>query len=119
MAKIIRNKISTLGYFNKRLKDSGYVVWKVFNKYQIEDTRKWTILVNPGRESLYITCMVNVSESGGSPHFDIYDGGNRTGQKTATIVTDSMEVIINHLIKWSITPDSSEYKSIPAEISEK
>ena len=105
-----KNKISTLGYFVKRLKDSGYIVWKIFNDYPLADTRKWTILVNPGAESVLVTCMVNVGEKGGIPHFDVYDGGNRTRHKNVTIATDSMEVFMNQLISYDITPDSDRYK---------
>lgn len=105
-----KNKISTLGYFVKRLKDSGYIVWKMFNDYPMEDTRKWTILVNPGTESVMVTCMVNVEEQSGPPHFDVYDGGNRTRHKNVTVVTDSMEVFMNNLIQYDITPDSEKYK---------
>ena len=95
----IKNKVSTLGYFVKRLKDSGYIVWKMFNKYSIEDNRKWTVLINPGDESVFITCRVNVDERSTSPHFDIYDARQATF-KNMTLATDSIEVIINHLIKY-------------------
>jgi hypothetical protein len=100
-----KNKISTLGYFVKRMKDSGYIVWKMFNKYAMEDPRKWTILINPGDESVLITCKVNVETRAGSPHFDIYDG-RQLNFKNFALITDSMEVIITHLIKTGVTPDS-------------
>jgi len=105
-----KNKISTLGYFVKRLKDSGYIVWKMFNDYPLSDTRKWTILVNPGEESLLVTCMVNVGEQGSIPHFDIYDGANRTRHKNVTVATDSMEVFMTQLIELGVTPDSKTYR---------
>jgi len=103
--KRTKNKISTLGYFVKRMKDSGYIVWKMFNKYSMEDPRKWTILVNPGDESVLITCKVNVAEQSSTPHFDIYDG-RQLMFKNFALITDSMEVIISHLIKTGVTPDS-------------
>ena len=105
-----KNKISTLSYFVKRLKDSGYVAWKLVNNYPIEDVRKWTIIINPGRESVLITCMVNHDGRGVSPAFDIYDGGFRC-RKNFTIITDSFEVVANNLIQLNITPDSTEFKS--------
>lgn len=109
-----KNKISTLSYFVKRLKDSGYIVWKLVTNYPIEDCRKWTILINPGRESVLITCMVNQDGQSGPAGYDVYDGGFRC-RKNFTIVTDSMEVIVNNLISLSITPDSDEYKSSEAK----
>ena len=105
-----KNKISTLSYFVKRLKDSGYVVWKLVNNYPIEDKRKWTVCINPGRESVLITCIVNHDGRGVSPAFDIYDGGYRC-RKNFTVITDSIEVVVNNLIQLTITPDSDEFKA--------
>lgn len=107
---IRKNKISTLSYFTKRLKDSGYVVWKLINNYPIEDCRKWSILINPGRESVIVTCKVNHDGRGVSPAFDIYDGGFRC-QKNFTLITDSLEVVMNHFIQIGVTPDSNEFKT--------
>lgn len=104
----MKNKIYTLSYFKKRLKDSGYVVWDIMNKYAIEDPRKWTVLVNPSIESVYITCIVNREELGQIPEFEISDGGMRF-QKNLTIKTSSMEVIINHLTRKGIVADNSLY----------
>lgn len=103
-----KNRISTQGYFIKRLKDSGYVVWRMFDKYSIADNRKWTLLVNPGQESVFVTCKVNVDERAAPPHFDIYDPRQVVNMRT--VVTDSIEVLINHMIELNITPDSIEYK---------
>jgi hypothetical protein len=105
----IKNRISTLGYFIKRLKDSGYITWRMFDKYSLEDPRKWTVLINPSEESVFITCRVNVEDRATSPHFDIYDARQATF-KNVTLVTDSIEVIINHLIKCKVTPDSDQFK---------
>ena len=37
---INKNKITTLSYFVKRLKDSGFNVWKICNNYAHSDPRK-------------------------------------------------------------------------------
>lgn len=103
-----KNRISTQGYFIKRLKDSGYVVWRMFDKYSIADNRKWTLLVNPGQESVFVTCKVNVESRASTPHFDIYDPRQVVNMRT--VVTDSIEVLINHMIELNITPDSAEFK---------
>jgi len=102
----MKNKIYTLSYFKKRLKDSGYIVWDIMNKYAMEDPRKWTVLVNPSIESVYITCIVNRNELGQLPEFEINDGGMRF-QKNLTLMTSSMEVIINLLSRKGIVADDS------------
>ena len=104
----MKNKIHTLSYFKKRMKDNGYVVWDVMNKYSIEDPRKWTVLLNPSIESVFITCVVNREALGEPPEFEFNDGGMRF-QKNLTIITSSMEVIINMLTKKGILADDSLY----------
>lgn len=104
----MKNKIQTLSYFKKRLKDSGFVVWDIMNKYSLEDPRKWTILVNPSIESIFITCVVNRDELGGIPEFELNDGGLRF-QKNLTLKTSSMEVVMKLLIEKGIVADDSFY----------
>lgn len=106
-----KNKITTLGYFSKRLKDNGYVVWKIMDKYAHEDFRKWTILVNPAQESVYISCLINREGLNEMPGFDFYDGG-RLFPKNFTVRTESMEVIVNYLIEQGISNDSEKFKKI-------
>jgi hypothetical protein len=104
----MKNKIQTLSYFKKRLKDNGYIVWDIMNKYSIEDPRKWTIMLNPSIESLYITCSINREELGSLPEFQFNDGGMRM-QRNLTLKTSSMEVIINLLNSKGILADDSLY----------
>ena len=52
-----KNKLKTAGYFIKRLKDAGYVTLRMFDKYGENDSRKWTVLVDPSGSSVYITCF--------------------------------------------------------------
>lgn len=107
--KMKKNNIHTLSYFKKRLKDNGYVVWDIMNKYSVEDPRKWTIMVNPSIESIYITCIVNRDGLGDIPEFQINDAGLRF-QKNLTIKTSSMEVIVTMLNNKGVVPDDSFYK---------
>lgn len=104
----MKNKVHTLSYFRKRLKDSGYVVWDIMNRYSIEDPRKWTVMVNPSIESVFITCLVNREELGSLPEFEMNDGGLRF-QKNITLKTSSMEVIVNFLTEKGIVADDSLY----------
>ena len=104
----MKNKIHTLSYFKKRMKDNGYIVWDIMKKYAMEDPRKWTIMLNPSIESVYVTCIINRDELGGLPEFQINDGGFRF-QRNLTVRTSSMEVIINMLSSKGIIPDDSFY----------
>ena len=103
-----KNKIHNLSYFKKRLKDSGYIVWDIMKKYSMEDPRRWTVLVNPSIESIYITCIVNREELGLAPEFEINDSGFRF-QRNLTLRTSSMEVVVNLLTSKGIVADDSYY----------
>jgi len=105
----MKNKISTQGYFVKRLKDNGYIVWRIFDKYNIGDHRKWTLLINPGFQSVYITCIVNMESIDDTPIFSFDDGGLYI-RKDLQLKTSRIEDIINHLIKYGVTPDAEEFR---------
>ena len=104
----MKNRIQTLSYFKKRLKDNKYVVWDIMKRYSLEDPRKWTIMLNPSIESVFITCVVNRESLGDIPEFEFNDGGMRF-QKNLTIKTSSMEVIVNFLTDRGVLPDDSLY----------
>lgn len=106
-----KNKIKNCSYFTKRLRDNNFVVWKIFNEYNIGDSRKWTILVNPGMESVYITCFINDEYLDYKPAFSFMDDGNRFSNNLK-IRTESMEVIMTHLIENNVRPDSNLYKKV-------
>jgi hypothetical protein len=94
-----KNKISTLGYFKKRLRDSGFIVLDIFNNYSDGDDRKWTIIVNPAIESVFITCS-NTTDFD-APVFEF--SGNKIKPKNVQIATSSMEVIIEKMLWWKIS----------------
>jgi len=96
-----KNKLRTPSYFIKRLKDNGFVVLKVFNVYAKSDPRQWTIIVNPTEASVFITCYFNKSNIN-EVLFEMNDGGRRI-QKNFYIATDSIEVIINFLLKSGVS----------------
>jgi len=89
----MKNKISTLGYFKKRLKDNGFIVLDLFKNYSEQDDRKWTIMVNPSQESLIITCKRDPDFD--NPIFEFSDSNIKMPMKFATA---SMEVIIEKLL---------------------
>jgi len=101
----VKNKIKTAGYFIKRLKDNGFVVFKMFNAYAKSDPRRWSVLVDPGNHSVYITCYTN-KEQKGDVLFEFDDGGNHFN-KGFYLKTDSIEVIINLLLEKGINNDAT------------
>ena len=90
------NKISTQGYFIKRLKDSGYVVYRIFDNYSEVDPRKWTILIDPSVSSVFCTCYDKLYHFSNNPIFEFYDGGQFINDKVK-LSTDSFEVILDFL----------------------
>ena len=96
----VKNKIKTAGYFIKRLKDNGFVVFKIFNAYSQVDPRRWTVLVDPGYHSVYITCFTNKDEKD-EVLFEFDDGGNNFN-KGFYLKTDSIESVVSLLIEKGI-----------------
>jgi hypothetical protein len=95
-----KNKITTLSYFVKRLKDSNFEVWKLYNNYDLSDPRKWTVVVDPGNTSVFVTCYEN-KDFKGERMFEFNDGG-RFFPKNFSMKTTSMEIIITTLIDKKI-----------------
>jgi hypothetical protein len=101
--KRISNKIKTAGYFIKRLKDSGFVVFKIFNAYSNVDPRRWTVLIDPGVSSVYVTCYTNKNEIN-EVLFEIDDGGNMFN-KGMYFKTESIETLVSLLIEKGVNND--------------
>lgn len=101
----MKNNVTTQGYFIKRLRDSGFVVVKLFEKYGQHDPRKWTIMVDPGSTSVIITCYQN-RDYRGEVLFEFNDAGNRF-IKNFNLKTQSMEIVITTLLEKGI-PQISE-----------
>lgn len=100
-----KNKITTGGYFLSRLRDSGFIAIRMFNKYGLHDPRKWTMLIDPGGHSLMITCYVN-KDFPGDVVFEFNDGGNRF-PKNYNLKTQSMEIVVTTLIEKGV-PQKTE-----------
>lgn len=105
-----KNNITTAGYFLNRLRDSGFIAIRSFSDYSVADPRKWTMIVDPGGHSLFITCFIN-KEAQGEVHFEFNDGGNRF--KNYSLKTQSMEIIITTLIEKGVPQktDDNQYTS--------
>jgi hypothetical protein len=94
------NKITTLGYTLKRLRDSGYLAIKIFDSYAEADSRSWTIIIEPGVSSVFCTCYVNDPYIG-ETFFELYDG-NKYIPGRLKIQTSSFEVLLEQLTKYNI-----------------
>jgi len=99
-----KNKVTTLSYFLKRLRDNGYIANKIFADYSDVDPRKWTILVNPTVNALFITCYENKTEFN-QVSFEFNDGG-QWFPRHLQLDTDSMEVVLRYLLKYGIKPQN-------------
>lgn len=95
-----KNNIYTPSYFMKRMKDSGYGIWKIFDKYGPHDSRYWSMMIDPGGFSVWITCYFNKEELN-DVYFELDDGGIRIPKKLL-IKTRSIETIISNLISFGI-----------------
>lgn len=93
----------------KRMKDNGYGIWKIFDKYGLHDNRYWTMLVDPGGYSVWITCYFNLEEKG-DVAFEMDDGGKNIPRRLM-IKTSSIETIISKLIRFGITNNSEHIDS--------
>lgn len=94
------NKIDTPAYLIKRLKESGYIVIRLFSKYSKADARKWSIMVDPADASIMITCYANYPNLN-DISFEFNDGGRRW-PKNFILTTRSIEVIILQLLEKGV-----------------
>jgi len=102
--KLSKNKIKTAGYFIKRLRDNGFIVLKMFFRYGKHDPRRWTILVDPSGASVFVTCYTN-KDFFDDVMFEFNDGGVKF-PKNFSLRTDSLEVVIQHLISRGISNET-------------
>tara|TARA_R100000995_G_C3362854_1_gene68207 strand:- start:33 stop:371 length:339 start_codon:yes stop_codon:yes gene_type:complete len=103
-----KNKLKTPGYFIKRLKDNDFVTLRIFDKYNTADPRKWTVLVDPGGASVFITCFENTPFKG--EYLFSFNDGNQTFNNNFSLKTDSIEVVVQKLLKSGVRQkDESEF----------
>ena len=105
------NKITTQGYFKKRLRDSGYKVMDVFKTYNYLDPRAWTLLIDPGGASIFCTCYINYDDRGHTV-VELYDGGQFIPGRLK-IDTSSIEVIMDKLNSFDLVNKSRIDSCIP------
>ena len=106
-------KITNLGWFTMRLRESGYIVTKLDINYSHNDPREWTIVIDPGTASVFCTLYKNANKDNlkesqlGEFYFELYDGGQFL--PNMKYKTSSIEVILEYLNKHGITHKSSNY----------
>jgi len=101
------NKLTTMGYFIKRLRDCGYIVDRLFNHYSLTDPRCWTVVINPGCASVFCTCYQN-DKTFGNTYFEIYDGYQFLPGRFK-IETSSIETFVEYLVKFGINEKAKGY----------
>lgn len=105
-----KNKLKTAGYFIKRLRDSGFETIRVFNGYSDSDPRKWTVLIDPGQSSLFITCYENIPFKG--EFLFEFDDGNQFFRNNYSLKTHSIEVVVNKLLEGGVNQINKPRNSI-------
>jgi hypothetical protein len=108
------NKITTVSYFIKRLRDSGYLTNRLYTDYAKSDARSWTVVIDPKATSVFITCFNNHNFFG-EEYFVLDDGGQFIPEKFK-LKTSSIEVIIEYLSKYNI---NNKYKNYSKPIEPK
>jgi hypothetical protein len=110
------NKLTTLGYFKKRMRDSGYIVDDSFRNYSQMDPRAWTVIIDPGVASVFCTCFVNANKDDlensqvGDFYFELHDGGQYIPSHLM-LKTSSIEVLIEYLVKFGINNKAAQYNN--------
>jgi len=94
------NKLETLGYFKKRLRDCGYYVDELWRKYAKTDPRVWSVVIDPGCATVFCTCYQNSTEPEDN-YFEIYDGGQFIPGRFK-IKTSSIETFVEWLNKFGV-----------------
>mgnify|MGYP001100770130 CR=1 FL=1 len=97
-----KNKLKTAGYFIKRLRDSGFETVRVFNNYTESDPRKWTVLIDPGNSSVFITCFENRPFTG--EFLFEFNDGNQFFRNNTSLHTHSIEVVVRKLVEGGVGP---------------
>ena len=95
-----KNKLKTPGYFIKRLKDNDFVTLRIFDKYSESDPRRWTVLVDPGGASVYITCFENTPFRG--EFLFSFNDGNQNFNNNFSLKTNSVEIVVSKLLKTGV-----------------
>ncbi len=98
------NKVTTCSYCIKRLRDCGYTVDRLFDRYHESDSRSWTIILDPGLASVFITFVSDPDDE----YFELDDGARYIPARFK-IKTSSIEVLVEYLVKFGINNKAPTY----------
>lgn len=122
----------TKSYFIKRLRDSGYVVEDLYNRYSDTDCRVWSVVIDPGGASVIATCIENrynywevkaqnniskiiplndVNTKKVEKYIELDDGGQFI-PPNLKIYTQSMDVILSTLYEHGINHKHKKYNKL-------
>ena len=93
-----KNQIFTKSYVIKRLVENKFYVKHVVDSYPKNDSRYWTILINPGRQDILLTCIRNKDNQ---VQFRIYSRNDAN----ILVETESLNVLINILYNLNNRPE--------------
>lgn len=95
-----KNQIFTKSYVIKRLIENKFYVTHVVDSYPKHDSRYWTILINPGKQNILLTCIRNKH----SVQFRVYTKND----VNMLIETKSLKVLINTLYNLNGNPNEQQ-----------
>lgn len=107
------SKATRLAYFVNRLRNSGYMVDVLFSRYQLSDPRAWTVIIDPECSAIICTCYINKSGLGDN-FFEYYDGGQFL-PANVKLKTDSVEILVETLVKHGISNKYKNYEQVVAQ----
>ncbi len=91
----MKNKLYTLSYFKKRLRDGNYNSITLFNSYSEDDQRYWTILI--GEDNIQCTCLKFMNEMSQIEFSFHFTDNKQTLNMDKKVTTHSMNVILELL----------------------
>lgn len=110
------NKTTTKSYIVNRLKNSGYNIDRLDSlEYTEDDKRQWTVIVDNGVSSIFLTCMKDDS-------FQFYDGGRFfNSYHKLNLPSDEdwgFEVLVEYLHDKGIINKHYKYETATSWLSE-
>lgn len=98
MDKKKKNQIFTKSYVIKRLVENKFYVKHLVDSYPKADSRYWTILINPGRNDIFLTCIRSKDLS--KTQFRIYSKDDAN----ILVETESLNVLLSILMNLNSQP---------------
>lgn len=102
-----RNQIFTKSYVIKRLVESKFYVKHLIDEYPRNDSRYWTILINPNRHDIFLTCVRSKDLT--KTQFRVYSRNDAN----ILVETESLNVLLSVLFNLTNPPknEQSEHQS--------